>query len=201
MGEPAGKLDVVTKAAQATEGDAKSTMTDKMRQSTSAARMSGGTYTRNTILAHITEERYDEAVASLKAYVASRPEYPEFSKRAARYLEHGSQLIRAIEAKRSFPGWNALNMAKQKDLFETALAHFDEFKVTLGKIEALEREERSEDVRSTVWVMRACVYSVSVLLFFAILKELSGGVFPSLNILIDSSVSQFVDFIFDKLKL
>ena len=191
MGEPAKKLEVVPQ----------DTIAEKMRQSASSVRSARGGVTRNLILSHITEERYDDAVQSLKNYVASRPEYPEFSKRSAKYLEHGTQLIRAIEAKRGLPGWNALNMAKQKELFETALAHFDEFKGTLGKIEAIEREERSQDVRSTVWVLRACIYSVSVLLGFALLKELSGGFFPSVGILVDSSVSQLVDFIFDQLKL
>lgn len=197
-------MEMINLAVQATQEDVMTNMTSQMRAS-SAKPATGGagpqSIVRNTILTHVTEERYERAIESLNAYVNSRPEYPEFKRRAQKYVQYGTELIQAIEAKRSFPGWNVLNMSKQKDLFETALRHFEDFKATLGKIETIERDVKIEDVRSTVWVMRACVYSVCLLLAFAIAREITGGVIPSANILIDSTTSQVVDFIFDKLKL
>jgi hypothetical protein len=137
----------------------------------------------------------------LRQYLNSRPQYPDFKDRSEKFVQYGVELIEAIRAKRSFPGWNALNMSKQKDLFEKALAHFEDLKATLIRIEAIEREVRIIDVRSTVWVMRACVYSVGALMIFAFLRELTGGILPSVNTVVESTTGQIVDFVFDKLKL
>ncbi len=200
---PEKKMEMIHLAVQATQEDVMTNMTSQLRAAARPSAERGGPHAviRNTILTHITEERYEKAIESLTSYVNSRPEYPDFKRRSQKYFQYGTELIQAIEAKRSFPGWNVLNMSKQKDLFETALRHFEDFKATLGKIETIERDVQIEDVRSTVWVMRACVYSVCVLLVFAIAKEITGGVMPSMNVFIDATTGQIVDFIFDKLKL
>lgn len=191
------KGEMIALAEKATQEDVVSEMTNQMRKA-SRQGPNGG---RNVILSLIIEEKYDEAIEDLRNYLISRPQYPDFKERSEKFVQYGVELIEAIRAKRSFPGWNALNMSKQKDLFEKALAHFEDLKATLIRIEAIEREVRIIDVRSTVWVMRACVYSVAALMIFALLRELTGGVLPSINSMIDSTTGQFVDFVFDKLKL
>lgn len=190
--------NLVKLAEKATKEDVVTAMTSQMRQAT---RQGNSALVKNVILGHITEERYDQAIKELNDYLDSKSQYPEFRERSERYVQYGIELIHAIRAKRSFPGWNALNMSKQKELFEKALLHFDDLKATLDKIEVIEREVRVEDVRSTVWVLQACVYSVGLLVLFAILKELTGGVLPSINTLVDSSTNSLIDLIFEKFKL
>jgi hypothetical protein len=191
------KGELIALAEKATQEDVVSEMTNQMRKA-SRQGPGGG---RNVILSQVIEERYDEAIQDLQGYLNSRPQYPDFKERSEKFVQYGVELIEAIRAKRSFPGWNALNMSKQKDLFEKALAHFEDLKATLIRIEAIEREVRIIDVRSTVWVMRACVYSVTALLIFALMRELTGGVIPSINTIVDTTTGQLVDFVFDKLKL
>lgn len=192
------KAEVVKSDAPAKKEDVVAKMTSQMRQ---AASQGASGLVRNVILNHVTEERYDKAIDELTKYLNSKSQYPDFKERAERYVQYGIELIHAIRAKRSFPGWNALNMSKQKELFDKALLHYEDLRATLGKIEVIEREVRVEDVRSTVWVMQACVYSVCALLFFALLKEITGGVLPSASLLLDSTTSQIIDFLFEKLKL
>lgn len=198
MGAPGMKGNIVKLAEKATQEDVVSAMTSQMRQ---VSRQGSEDLVRNVILGHITEERYDIAIDALNNYLLSKPEYPEFKERSERYIRYSIELIHAIRTKRSFPGWNALNMSKQKELFEKALMHFEDLKLTLGKVDVIEREVRIEDVRSTVWVVQAFVYCVGALLFFAVLRELTGGVIPSANVVVESTSSEVVDFIFDRFKL
>lgn len=199
MSSSAGKLEAVKLAEKATREDVVIEMTSQMR--TRAQNQGPSGLVRNVILGHVTEERYDKAIDELSGYLESKFQYPDFKERSERYVQYAIELIHAIRAKRNFPGWNALNMSKQKELFEKALLHFEDLKATLEKVEVIEREVRIEDVRSTVWVMQAVVYSVGALLLFAILKELTGGVIPSANTVIESTTGRIVDFVFEKLKL
>lgn len=195
--EKPAKNELIVLAEKAQQEEVVSEITEQMRK----ANRQGPNGGRNEILAHVTEERYDDAIRDLRYYLESRPEYPDFRERSEKFVQYACELVEAIRAKRTFPGLNALNMSKQKDLFEKALLHFEDLKATLVRIEAIEREVRIIDVRTTVWVMRAGVYAVSALVIFAFVREMTGGVVPSLNVLLDSSTSQLVDFIFDKLNL
>lgn len=200
MSLPAVKTDaIVVRSDKAAEEDVIKAMRGRMRAGVKSEGAKG--LLRNRIMTHVTEERYDEAIKEIQQFLSSKPQYPQFFIRTERYGQYSVELIEAIRAKRSFPGWNSLNMSKQKELFDRALLHFEDLKATLEKVEAIEREVRIEDVRSTVWVIKAGVLCIGALLLFAVLRELSGGVIPSANIVIESSTAQAVDYIFDKLKL
>ncbi len=174
-------------------------MTSKMR--TSVRSSAGKGQLRNEILSHVTEERYEKAIQKVGLALESKPEYPEFKVRSEKYIRYSIELISAIQAKRNFPGWSALHTSKQKELFERALLHFEDLKATLEKIENIESEVRMEDNRSTVWVVWATCWCVSALLVFMVIVELTQGVFPSLNVVVDSATSSMVDLLFDKFKL
>lgn len=186
-------------AEKASQNDAVSAMTEQMQASLSS--IGSVDNLRHTIMTYVAQEKYDRATEELNAYLDSKPDYPMFRERAGRYLTYCVELIQAIRAKRSFPGWSALNMSKQKDLFERALEHFEELKRTLTKIEVIEKEIRVEDVRATVWVVQAFFYCVSAVLMFAFLRELAGGVIPSVNLLFESGLNNLVNIICDKLGL
>jgi AcrR family transcriptional regulator len=197
------KSEIVENAEKSQKEEVISSMKSQMRASITSATGSIGPNgsLRQSILTAVVEERYDSAITRLQEYIDSKPEFPDFRERCIRYSEYGVELIHAIRTKRSFPGWNALNMSKQKELFERALHHFEDLKATLTKIEVVEKEVRMEDVRTTVWVVKAAVYAVSALLLFVFLREMTGGVLPIANNVIESSTSSIVDLAFDKLNL
>lgn len=195
--ENSSSAALVEMAEKSTQKDAVSAMTMKMKASLGS--IGAVDNLRHTILSYVTDEKYDLAVEELKRYLDSKPQYPQFKERTERYVSYGAELIQAIRAKRSFPGWNALNMSKQKDLFERAIEHFEDLKVTLTKIEVIEKEVRVEDMRSTVWVIQALVICVGVFMVFIFMRELAHGFLPGASILFESSLDKFVDFVFDKL--
>lgn len=156
---------------------------------------------RHTILSHVASENYQRAIEELNGYVEVKKEYPQFRQRAERYIKYAVDLTNGIKAKRSFPGMNQLSMSKQQELYDRAMSHFDELKMTLKKIEQIEVEIRLDDVRSTVWVVKALIYSFFAVLVLAFLMEISQGVLPSVSILVDDGFGQLTNWLFDELGL
>ena len=156
---------------------------------------------RNAILSLIARENYSRAMDEIDSYVESKKDFPEYRVRTGHYVAHCKELIRAIEAKRSFAGIDNMTMSKQQALFDRAMEHFEQLKNTLAKMEKLYLEVKMDDVRSTVWVLKAVVYCTFAILALGVCMELSRGVVGSADILIDSAFGNFTNFIFDKLGL
>jgi hypothetical protein len=195
MGEKA--LAGEAKAPAPQRGDIGSKFSTKMRQS---ANDSGKVDTmRHTILSLIAAELYERAIEGLKEHLESKHEYPMFKERSSRYIEYSIDLINAIKAKRSFPGLQNLAMAKQQELFDRSMVHFEDLKITLKKIEQIDCEVRIEDVRSTVLVIKVCVYCLFAILALAFFMEVSRGLLPSMLLVADKYFSVFVEWGFDKL--
>lgn len=154
---------------------------------------------RHTILSLVTGENYDRAIGELKQYVASKHEYPQFKSRAERYAAYAGDLINAVRVKRSFPGMQHLSMSKQQELFDRAMEHFEDLKLTLKKIEQIDREVKIEDVRSTVMVIKALVYCICAIAALAFVLEVSRGILPSAWIVFDSAFGEATNWIFDKI--
>lgn len=143
---------------------------------------------RASILGAIVGERYDGAKAELTDYVEMRTNFPEFQFRANRYVQHCCDLIQAIQTKRNFPGLAALSLAKQQEIHEKVLEHFEELKQNLKHLERVEREFRLSDVRSTVWVLRTASQVVGAILAVAFLLDLKSGMFSSAIKVVDSTM-------------
>lgn len=156
---------------------------------------------RHTILSYVASENYVRAVDELKNYTQVKKDYPQFKARASRYINYAIDLVNAIKAKRSFPGVQHLAMAKQQELYDRAMEHFEDLKATLKKIEQIDGEVRLEDVRSTVWVVKALIYCVFAILILAFLLEASRGVLPSVMILVDDMFGDLSNWLFDTLGL
>ena len=190
-------LDIAIRAAeQQQEKELSSKFSSRMQASKDNG--SAGSL-QNTVLTYIATEKYDQGVTSLKDFVAGKTDYPKFAQRAERYVSYSVDLINAIKAKRSFPGLQNLPMSKQQDLYDRAMDHFEDLKATLRKIEAIEKEVKLEDIRSTVWVVKAVIYSGFALGVLGFLMEVSRGVLPSAWSLIDSGFGDMSNWLFDKL--
>ncbi len=156
---------------------------------------------RHTILSHVATENYERAIEELRRYCDAKAAYPQFSVRSERYSKYAVDLINAVKAKRSFPGLHHLAMSKQQELFDRAMEHFDDLKATLRKIEQIDREVKLEDVRSTVLVVKAMIYSAFAVLVVGFLMEISRGVLPAAFVVVDSSFGELTNWLFDKLGL
>jgi hypothetical protein len=152
---------------------------------------------RHTILTYVATEGYAKATEELNAYILSKAAFPQFEGRVERYVSYANDLINGIKAKRSFPGFQHLSMSKQQDLSDRAMDHFEDLKLTLRKIESIEKEIRLEDMRSTVLVVKAVMYCCLAMLIIAFLKEISRGVLPTAANVFDSLFGNLVDKIFN----
>jgi hypothetical protein len=193
-------IDVALKAAEH-QHDKEVTSRFSARMQASVKDIGAVDTVRNSILSYVASESYDRAIEELRKYIDSKTEFPQFKIRAERYAAYSVDLINAVKAKRSFLGLQNLSMSKQQDLFDRAMEHFDDLKVTLKKIEQIDREVKVEDIRSTVLVVKAVIYSLFAVVTLGFLIELSRGVIPTAWNVIDHALSVSTDFIFDKLGL
>ncbi len=193
-------LDVALKVAEANqEREMGSKISARMRKSMNENGKRDGP--RAVILTAVASENYLNALEELQHYIESKNEYPQFRVRSQRYLNYAGDLINAIRAKRSFPGMQNLSMSKQQDLYDRAMSHFEDLKATLRKAEQIEAEVKLEDVRSTVWVVKALMYSVFAVLVLCFFLEISRGVLPAASIVAEKTFANLTNAFFDKLGL
>jgi len=145
---------------------------------------------RAAVMGSVVAENYDQAKGDLQAYIDYKTAYPAFQSRAQRYVDHCCDLIQAIQIKRNFPGLAALSLAKQQEIHEKVLEHFEELKQNLKQIEKVEREQKINDMRSTVWVLRSlCLVTMSVVAV-AVFIDLRSGLFSSFFLVTNATVDE-----------
>lgn len=132
---------------------------------------------RSSILNLVVNENYARSVEEMVAYVDLRTAFPGFQERAQRLIQHCSELIQAINTKRNFPGLAGLSLAKQQEVHDKVLEHFEDLKHHLRQIERVEREHKLEDARSTIWVMRALCHSIVLIFIVAFILDMKNGAF------------------------
>jgi ribosome-binding protein aMBF1 (putative translation factor) len=154
---------------------------------------------RSSVLGAVVSEDYDQAKEELKAYVDYKTNYPQFQERANRYVDHCSDLIQAIQTKRNFPGLASLSLAKQQAIHEKVLEHFEELKQNLKQIEKVEREHKVDDLRTTVWVLRAACHVTFAIFAAAFVIDMQSGLFSSFfqvtNVAVDDASTWLIKLI------
>jgi hypothetical protein len=154
---------------------------------------------RYNVIVFVVEENYDRAINELKAFLESDSEFPKFREKVERYVNYGVDLINAIRAKRKFPGIHSLTMAKQQEITDKFHEHFNDLKIVLKKIEKVQNELRMEDIRSTVYVIKAIVNASFLITILAFLLEGARGLLSSVYVVADDLVITILQFIFTKL--
>lgn len=156
---------------------------------------------RSTVLAAVVSENYEGAIAQLKAYVSHKSEYPTFQERVERYVQHISELIGAVETKRNFPGLASLSLAKQQEVHEKVIEHFEDLKQYLKQVELVEREQKLQDVRSTIWVLRAMTHAVWMVLLVAFILDTNSGTFGSAVVVAEHYLDILSNYIVSFIKI
>lgn len=191
-------LDVALKMAEThAEKEMNSKINARMRAN--IADIGHGDGLRALVLTQIANENYQQAIDEIYQYIDSKHEYPMFKQRVTRYAEYCRDLVNGIKAKRSFPGMQYLSSTKQQELFDRSMDHFDDLKATLKRIEQIEREVRLDDVRSTVWVVKALVVSVAGILIIAFFLDISKGVISAAMNIVEDSYLKSLAWLFTKL--
>lgn len=153
---------------------------------------------RYNILTWVLDERYDRAIEELKDFLERPSEYPNFKPRITRFVNHSIDLIYAIKAKRSFPGINSLTRAKQQELREKFKEHFKELEYILKTVEKIHGDLRVEDVRSTIYVVRALWIATVAVIVLAFSLEIIHGLAKTTMVVFDDSFGQFANWLAEK---
>lgn len=144
---------------------------------------------RFVVLSDVAKGRYDEARAEVARFVDENWKFPNFQSRANRYRNYCLDVINAVEAKRSFPGLGSMPLAKQQEIYESVVDHFEDLKANLKLIERLEKEAKLDDIRSTVMVLKAAVFAVSLIIGTAFALEWYRWLGGSVHAVYDSSAN------------
>jgi hypothetical protein len=153
---------------------------------------------RFNVLSYVVEENYDRAIETLIEFRDKDSDYPKFKERTERYVSHAIDLVNAIRAKRNFPGMKSLTVAKQQELGEKFASHFHELQYALKKIEKIQVDVRIDDVRSTVWIIKALMHAALAVMVIAFALDVSHGLFNTTAIVLDDFFQTLTSMIFGK---
>lgn len=154
---------------------------------------------RYNILTFVINEEYDRAIKTLKDFLDSESEYPNFKIKVERYLLHSIDLIYAIRTKRNFPGISSLTRTKQQELRDKFKEHFKELRFMMKKIEDCMEELRLNDVKSTHIVIRAFWLSLVVVFAAGLSFEVVNGLGHTFEIVVNDYIDTIFQFIFNKI--
>lgn len=167
-------------------------LTQKLESSVKTSKLDS---LRQAILNFVVTGSYDTARKELQLYIDSKRSFPNFQQRATKYTKHCTDLITAIESKRSLPNIAAMPLAQQQDLLERILNHFDELKRHLKQIERMEREAKLDDLRSTVWPLRTLSLCIFFIFTVAFIVELNNGLVDAFFIVFQSMVEKLTSLV------
>lgn len=153
---------------------------------------------RYNVLSMVINEEYDRAIKTLKEFIESDSEYPNFRARIERYSLHGIDLIYGIRTKRNFPGLSALNKTKQQELTDKFKEHFTELRFMMKKIEECMEELRIGDVRSTNLVVKSFWYSTVVIFVAGFFIEVIRGLGYTVEIVFNDYMDKILNLIYTK---
>lgn len=156
---------------------------------------------RYSILTWVLDERYDRAIQELRDFIERESPYPNFHEKIERFVNHSVDLIYAIKAKRNFPGINSLTRAKQQELREKFKEHFKELQFVLVRIEKVETDLRINDVRSTIYVVKALWVAGIAIVGMAFFLEIMRGLAMTTSLVFDDGITRAVGWLFDSLGL
>ena len=151
---------------------------------------------RYNVMSFVVEENYDRAIQELKSFASKDSDFPKFKEKSERFIMHATDLVNAIRVKRRFPGMNNLTAAKQQEINDSYKKHFDELQYILKKIEKIQNDLKLEDVRSTVYVIKAIVNAMFGIFLVAFLIEVSKGLFATAWVVVDDMFIASTNWIF-----
>lgn len=130
---------------------------------------------RYNVLSYVMDDQYDRAIEQLRAFHEGEKEFELFRIRSERLILHCTDLINAIRAKKKFQNLATLTAAKQKEINEKYMAHFNELMLVLKRVEKMRHDIKLDDSRTTIYVVQSLWISVAALFVLALLLDFQGG--------------------------
>lgn len=166
-------------------------VTRKLEQAAATGRIDS---LRHVILRYVVEGNYEMAHSELDRYGDQQKNYGNFENRTKPFFKHCHDSINAIRTKRNLPGTGGISMAKNQELLEKVMEHFEELKHYLKKIEIVQKEVKIDDLRSTVIVVKVFFHCVFALFAVAFLRSiLSTGFTETFNVVMDDTIEKLVN--------
>ncbi len=150
---------------------------------------------KTEVLNAVADDQFDQAIELLQDFLEQPSEYPQFKTRMDRLVNHGVDLVNAIRAKKNFPGMSSLTRSKQQELAERTTDHYNELQMTITKMERILNQLKREDVRSTLWILRAIVYGSGLIVIVAFLKEITGGLWGVFETVMENALDKTIDWV------
>tara|TARA_B100001248_G_scaffold262329_1_gene257577 strand:- start:1875 stop:2453 length:579 start_codon:yes stop_codon:yes gene_type:complete len=126
---------------------------------------------KKAILALAAEGSYETAKQELKFYQETNNKIPGFRVRTEHYFNHIKELLDAIQNLKNFPNFDALRAAQQKQIRERIITYAEDLSSVLGRIDKVTNDLKIQDVRSTLWVVRAFSIMIMVIFMCLAVKE------------------------------
>jgi len=123
------------------------------------------------VLLCVSEKRYDEAAKLLSAYLKGKSNSKPYLRRTQQIFRHAEELIHAIETKKSFPNMATLTQSKQEEVHQKSLENWEDLRICLRRLKTIEKDMATEDARSSIWVIKAILFSFMVTLSVFIINE------------------------------
>ncbi len=153
---------------------------------------------RYNILTMVVNEEYERAITTLKEFIETDSDYPNFRIRIEKYSLHSIDLIHAIRTKRNFPGLTALTRSKQQELRDKFKEHFSELRFMMRKIEESMEELRIKDVRSTNMVIKSFWFSIVVVFVAGFFLEVIRGLGHTSEVVFNVYLDKLMSILFNK---
>lgn len=153
---------------------------------------------RYNILTMVINEEYDRAIATIKEFIETDSDYPNFRVRIEKYSLHSVDLIHAIRTKRNFPGLSGLTRTKQQELRDKFKEHFNELRFVMRKIEECMEQLRINDVRSTNMVIKSFWFSLVVVFVTGFFLEIIRGLGYTAEVVFNGYLDKVMSFFFSK---
>lgn len=152
---------------------------------------------QHEVLTAVSSKHYEEAVQTLEDYREKKKFYPQYVQKTRRLFEHAEELIEAIKAKKTFPNMSSLGQSQQEELHQKAREHWEDLKVSLRRLRSIEKDLAIADARSSVWVIRAVVFSTMIILFVILANEALRSMGKPFWLLVDDIVKLAMGYLFD----
>jgi hypothetical protein len=154
---------------------------------------------RYNILLMVINEEYERAIRTIKEFIETESDYPNFRSRIERYALHSIDLIYAIRTKRNFQGFSTLTRTKQQELKDKFREHFKELRYMMKKIENCLEELRLNDVKSTKLVVKSFWFSLVIVFVTGLFLEVIRGLGYTTEVVLNEYLDKAFKFLFDKL--
>jgi hypothetical protein len=143
----------------------------------------------------VADESFDLAIERLQAFLEQPSEYPQYRQRLERLVSHAIDLVNAIRAKKNFPGMTSLTRSKQQELMERTTDHYNELQSTMVKMDRIILQLKREDIRSTLWILRAIIYAAGLIVIIAFLQEVTGGLWGVFELVMENTLDGVINWV------